>query len=146
METVMFREILVPVDLNDPEIWQKALETAVTMAETFGARLHLHTVLPDLGLPTVAQYFPPDWEEQVRAKALAELESIAQRSVPDTVEVGLVVTFGSIWREIVRTAEERGCDLVVMGSHRPGLRDYLIGANAIKVAEHVPCSVLIVRG
>lgn len=142
----MFREILVPVDLNDPEIWQKALETAVSMAESFGARLHLQTVLPDLGLPTVAQYFPPDWEEQVRAKALQELETIAQRSVPDTVDVRLVVSIGSIWREIVRVAEERGCDLVVMGSHRPGLRDYLIGANAIKVAEHVPCSVMIVRG
>ncbi len=142
----MFRDILVPVDLNDPEIWGKALESAVTLAETFGARLHLQTVLPDFGLPAVAQYFPPDWEEKIRAKALEELEAIAQRSVPDTVEVRLVVSEGSIWREIVRVAEERGCDLVVMGSHRPGLRDYLIGANAIKVAEHLPCSVMIVRG
>lgn len=142
----MFRDILVPVDLNDPEIWQKALETAVTLAETFGARLHLQTVLPELGLPTVAQYFPPDWEEKMRASTLAELEKLAARAVPENVEVNLIVSEGSIWREIVRVAEERGCDLVVMGSHRPGLRDYLIGANAIKVAEHVHCSVMIVRG
>ncbi|GBD42932.1 Universal stress protein F [bacterium HR40] len=142
----MFRDILVPVDLHDPEIWQKALETAVTLAETFGARLHLQTVLPDVGIASLAQYFPPDWEEKMRASALSELEKLAQRAVPETVEVSLLVSAGSIWREIVRAAEERGCDLVVMGSHRPGLRDYLIGANAIKVAEHVPCSVMVVRG
>ena len=36
-------------------------------------------------------------------------------------------------------------DLIVMGSHRPELRDYLLGPNAARVVRHAPCSVVVVR-
>ena len=52
---------------------------------------------------------------------------------------------GSISAEIRYTAEELGCDLIVMGSHDPHFTDYLIGSNAAHVALHTPCSVLVVR-
>jgi len=141
----MFRDILVPIDLGDPKIWQKALETAVTLAETFHARLHLQTVLPDYGLPSVAQFFPPDHSEKMSARAREELEAIARRAVPDSITADLFVCHGSIWREIVQEAKERGFDLIVMGSHRPGIGDYVLGANATRVAQRAPCSVMIVR-
>ena len=42
-------------------------------------------------------------------------------------------------------AKEIGADLIVMGSHRPELADYLLGANAAKVVRHADCSVMVVR-
>lgn len=33
----------------------------------------------------------------------------------------------------------------MLASHRPGTRDNLIGANAVHVVRHTPCSVLVVR-
>ena len=58
---------------------------------------------------------------------------------------GVLKLGGSISAEIRYTAEEIGCDLVVMGSHDPHYTDYLIGSNAAHVALHTPCSVLVVR-
>lgn len=141
----MFHDILVPLDLEDPTIWSRALDAAVTLARTFDAKLHLLTVLPEFGLPSVAQYFPPDYEEKRRREAATGLETVAKTRLPEEVRYDLIVAEGTVWKEIVRIARERRCDLVVMGSHRPGLRDYILGANATKVAQHVDSSVLIVR-
>jgi len=55
------------------------------------------------------------------------------------------VRVGSIVREILAAAESKGVDLIVMASHRPGMRDYLIGPNAAYVAQRARCSVLVLR-
>ena len=52
---------------------------------------------------------------------------------------------GNIWRTIIRIAERAEADLIVLASHRPEMKDYLIGANAASVARHARCSVLVVR-
>jgi nucleotide-binding universal stress UspA family protein len=36
-------------------------------------------------------------------------------------------------------------DLIVVGSHRPAMKDYLLGTNAARVVRHAHCSVLVVR-
>ena len=36
-------------------------------------------------------------------------------------------------------------DLIVVGSHRPAMRDYLLGTNAARVVRHAHCSVLVAR-
>ncbi len=141
----MFRNILVPIDLDDPAIWQRALEVAIHFARDSGARLHLITVLPEFGLPSVAQYFPPDYEDKRKRQAMMGLEAVVKRFVPDGLRPELVVGEGTIWREILRVADERRCDLIVMGSHVPGLADYVLGANATRVAQRARASVMIVR-
>ncbi len=141
----MFHDILVPIDLEDPAIWQRALEVAVRLARDWDAKLHLLTVLPEFGLPSVAQYFPPDYEDKRKREALLDLEAVAKRHLPAGVRFDLVVGEGTVWREILRVAEERRCDLVVMGSHVPGLADYVLGANATRVAQRAKGSVMIVR-
>jgi nucleotide-binding universal stress UspA family protein len=41
---------------------------------------------------------------------------------------------------------EAEVDLVVVGSHRPTMKDYLLGTNAARVIRHARCSVLVPRG
>ncbi len=36
-------------------------------------------------------------------------------------------------------------DLIVMASHRPEMKDYLLGSNAGHIVLHAPCSVFVVR-
>ncbi len=43
------------------------------------------------------------------------------------------------------TVEEVGAERIVMASHRPELRDTLIGPNAARVMRHANASVLVVR-
>ena len=46
---------------------------------------------------------------------------------------------------ILDLAEKIGADLIVMASHRPELKDYLLGPNAARVVRHAECSVMVVR-
>ena len=59
----------------------------------------------------------------------------------------VLVTHGaSIYAEILGAAEEAQADLVIVGSHRPAMKDYLLGTNAARVVRHARCSVLVARG
>src|SRR6516165_2822170 len=46
--------------------------------------------------------------------------------------------------KVLRVTEEADTDLIVVGSHRPAMKDYLLGTNDAGHAPR-PCSVLVVR-
>ncbi|MGH6895646.1 MAG: universal stress protein [Geminicoccaceae bacterium] len=141
----MFRNILVPVDLSDQHSWRKALPTAVGMCEAFGARLNVITVLPDFGLPIVGQFFPEGYENKLRRQAARQLKAFVAEQVPDAISTRRIIAEGRIYREILSAAKAIEADLIVMGSHRPELQDYLLGPNAARVVRHADCSVMVVR-
>ena len=41
--------------------------------------------------------------------------------------------------------EAGGIDLIVIGSHEPGMLAYVIGSNASAIVRRAKCSVLVVR-
>jgi len=141
----MFRRILMPVDLADKHSWRKALPTAIGMCEAFGARLTVVTVVPDFGLPMVGQYFPEGYEEKLRQQAAKQLKAFVAEQVPDAIATRRIVAEGKIYREILKAAKTIEADLIVMGSHHPELKDYLLGPNAARVVRHADCSVMVVR-
>jgi nucleotide-binding universal stress UspA family protein len=141
----MYRNILVPVDLSDKHSWRKALPTAVSLCETFEARLHLITVVPEFGLPMVGQFFPEGYEAKLRQQAAKQLKEFAAQQVPGAIECRRIVAEGKVYQEILKAADAIKADLIVMGSHRPELADYLLGPNAAKVMRHARCSVMVVR-
>jgi nucleotide-binding universal stress UspA family protein len=141
----MYRNVLVPVDLSDKHSWRKALPTAISLCETFEAKLHLITVVPDFGLPMVGQFFPEGYEAKLRQQAARQLKEFAAQQVPGEIECRRIVAEGKIYQEILKAADAIKADLIVMGSHRPELADYLLGPNAGKVMRHARCSVMVVR-
>lgn len=141
----MYDHILLAVDLGDENSWRKALPTAVEYAKTFGATLHMCTVVPDYGMTVVGQYFPEGFEKKALADAEAQLRTFIDEHVPIGVRAEAVVGNGRIYEEILRIAADTGCGLIVMASHRPEISDFVIGPNALKVVSHANCSVLVVR-
>jgi nucleotide-binding universal stress UspA family protein len=141
----MYRNILVPVDLSDKHSWRKALPTAISLCETFEARLHLIAVVPEFGLPMVGQFFPEGYEAKLRQQAAKQLRDFVAQQVPPEIESRRIVAEGKIYQEILKAADAIKADLIVMGSHRPELSDYLLGPNAGKVVRHARCSVMVVR-
>ena len=131
----MFKKILIPVDLDYPEVAAKAMETAKEMERADGASLTVVSVQPVVIDESGTR--PPDYEPK--------LDAYLARHRGDGEIKGVLKLGGSISAEIRYTAEELGCDLIVMGSHDPRFTDYLIGSNAAHVALHTPCSVLVVR-
>lgn len=141
----MFKEILLAIDFDDAHSWKKALPFCIEYAQQFGSRLHLLTVLPDFGMSLVGQYFPADYEEKMRKKANKQLHAFIEEHIPQEIIVQVIVANGTVYESIVQIASEIKADLVVLGAHRPELKDYLIGPNASRVVRHAHCSVLIIR-
>jgi nucleotide-binding universal stress UspA family protein len=141
----MYKEILLPVDLNNVDSQAKAVETAIGLARAFGSRVHVQTIVPDFGMSIVASYFPEGFETKALENAKEALHAFVKRTFPEDVPVQHIVGHGSIYQEILRCATEVGAELIVMASHRPDLEDYLIGPNASRVTRHADCSVLVVR-
>ncbi len=46
---------------------------------------------------------------------------------------------------MLRVARELSATLIVMASHRPEMKDYLLGSNAGHIVIHNPCSVYVIR-
>lgn len=137
----MFRSILVAVDLDEPSSWSKALPAGVSLAQAQDARLTLATVVTDASARRQAQWSVVAYRELI-AVAEARLDALARDcGHPAALRVGR----GSIGGGILDLASDIGADLIVLASHRPGAKDYLIGANAVYVVRHAPCSVLVVR-
>ncbi len=141
----MYKTILLSIDLGDPSSWERAAPVAVGLAEKFDAKVHLLTVIPDFGMPVVANYFPERYVKDAMASAKVDLAKFAEENVPAGFLGDIHCGFGSIYKEIISMAGKIDCDAIVMASHRPEMSDYLLGPNAARVARHAKQSVFIVR-
>jgi nucleotide-binding universal stress UspA family protein len=88
---------------------------------------------------------PPDFDVQQRKSAEEALAIIAKEvGLPDG-RVSTVVRQGGIYHEILEEAKAMKADLIVMSSHRVGVRTYFLGSNAGHVVRYATSSVLVVR-
>ena len=140
----MFKHILVPVDLADPQLVKPSIETAVSLATASGGSVRLLNVLPMTPV-MLAEYVPPDFDLQQRQSAEEALKIIAGESGLDAARLTATVRQGGIYHEILEEAKAIGADLIVMSSHRPAMKTYFLGSNAGHVVRYAKCSVLVVR-
>ncbi len=143
------RSILLPTDFS--ECARHAVPVAASLARTMGARLVcLHViepVMPAVGWTPVAEPLPlADISEQLESSAARELPKIGECEECAGLDVEDVIAHGEAAAEIVRVAEERGVDLIVISSHgRTGLGRILFGSTAESVVRHAHCPVLVVK-
>jgi len=141
----MYRNILVAIDLNDETSWHKPLPSAVELARKFGAQLHVLTVVREVEAILQAKTSPLGYE-LIATDLENQLAALIRRVNADDLQPKILVTHGaSIYAQILGVAEEAGADLIVVGSHRPAMKDYLLGTNASRVVRHARCSVLVAR-
>ncbi len=143
-----FETLLVPSDLS--EAAGAAASAAFRLAGLERGSVILLHVLEGMGIPSplYAHYqASPSLEQQLELKqraraALAALVPAGCESVPHE----LALRQGSAPDEICRFAGERNVSLILLTSHgRSGLKHFLLGSVAERVARHAPCSVLMLR-
>jgi nucleotide-binding universal stress UspA family protein len=140
----MFKQILVPIDLTDADHAKPAIAIAVSTARQSGGRLRLMNVLPQTPA-MLAEYVPADFEAQQRKAAEDALAIVSREAGLEITRVSSTVRQGTVHQEILDEAAAMKADLIVMSSHRPGLRTYLLGSSAGHVVRYAKCSVLVVR-
>jgi universal stress protein A len=113
-----------------------------------GARLYVLHVVED---PTLTGIWPdvyvsdlPDIRAGLRAHAerslAAQLRRLRLGGITADIAIGLSA------QVICMMAEQRKCDLIVMGTHgRSGVAHLLLGSVAERVLRMAPCPVLVVR-
>ncbi|QFU02780.1 Universal stress protein F [Halomonas sp. THAF5a] len=142
----MYQKIMLPVDLNEEASWEKALPTALSLCHSFGASLHVVTVLPDYRMPLVGSYFPKDFAAKAHQAVTDAQHEFIREHVPEDITVQSVIVDGSPWEAIIKAAKQLEIDLIVMASHnKRKFVDYVLGPNAEHVVHHSKVSVMIVR-
>ncbi len=142
----MYRRILVAIDPNEESGWRGPLVAAAEHARKFGSeQLIVLTVVREIEALIYAKVGPLAYE--MIAKDLEnELSAQVHEVNAHELHPKLVVTHGaSIYDQILGIAQESGVDLIVVGSHRPAMKDHLLGTNAGRVVRHASCSVLVAR-
>jgi nucleotide-binding universal stress UspA family protein len=142
-EQTASRSILVPLD-GSPHA-SAALDRAIALAESSGARLTLLHVIEPPQLPPVGGFYvaglmTPESEDE--AEAL--LDRAADR-VPDGIRIATIVRRGDAAEEILRRVDAACHDLVVMGSRGHGALRSLLHGSASRAVLHrclVPVIVL----
>ena len=140
----MYERILVPIDLADPNLARPAIDTAVMMANASNGVIRLVNVLPMTPV-MLAEYVPPDFDIQQRRSAEEALKIVARETSLPSVRISTLVRQGGIYHEILEEAKAMNADLIVMSSHRTGIRTYFLGSVAGHVVRYAACSVLVVR-
>ena len=138
----MYQKIMVPVDLAHIERLDKAITTATDLAKHYG--IPICFVGATAETPGPVAHSPKEFAEKLAAfgadqskKHHIDIETAAYPSHDPAIDLD---------KTLIAAARENGADLIVMASHRPELKDYLLGPNSARVVRHAECSVLVVRG
>lgn len=140
----MFKKILYATDLSEASRY--ALDLAEDIARKNNSSVIVLTVVPEE--LTSETYFVPDIAE-ISKKIQSETEKRLEQFIKDRFQnlmVERIVSKGRPYEEIVRIANEKAVDLIVMGTHgRTGLGHVLLGSVAMRVLRRASQPVLVVR-
>lgn len=138
----MYKNILVPVDLEHEDQASTMIRTALEIAGS-DTPMTLLFVMPEIPA-NVALQLPEGSLAKARADAEERLGQLVKaHNVDKTARI--VTKVGSPHHEILEWADRDGVDLIVIASHKPVLADYLLGSVATSVVRHAKCSVHVIR-
>ena len=139
----MYSRILTAVDLDEPSSWQKPIATALALADCFGAKVAIAYVVPETVLMLQAQWSVSS-VRAIMEEARLKLMKVARDHAAGR-DIEEIVRSGTVYAGLIEAGETFEADLIVLSSHRPEMKDYLLGANASRVVRHAKCSVMVVR-
>jgi len=146
----MFKHILMPTDGSEHS--EKAVERGIELAKLCGAKVTGIHVMPDYRMliaseGMVSPNVDDKMEEQAREQATRFLAVVQRAAEAAGVPCETLIAKGQHpYDAIVDTANERGCDLIVMTSrHRKGLVSLIMGSEASRVLHRASIPVLTFR-
>jgi nucleotide-binding universal stress UspA family protein len=140
----MFRKILVPIDTADPAVAEPGVYFAAQLAALTNAAVRMVHVLPTIPL-NLLELLPPHVSADRENAARDTLLEMAKKADVPMGYFSHTLRTGAVSDEVLAEARFWGADLIIIGSHNPSIRTYLLGSNAEKIVRHAKCSVMVVR-
>ncbi|ENY5348373.1 universal stress protein UspG [Klebsiella sp. CN_Kp088] len=142
----MYKTIIMPVDVFEMELSDKAVRHAEFLAQQDGI-IHLLHVLPGSSSFTMSR-FTADlrrFEEHLQHEAETRLQAMVGHFSIDPSRIKSHVRFGNVRDMVNELANEIKADVVVIGSRNPSISTHLLGSNASSVIRHAHIPVMVVR-
>jgi nucleotide-binding universal stress UspA family protein len=138
----MYRLILASIDGSETAL--KAADHAIKLARLTKAKLIILHVIDNRSFLGYDEPEKKNLREHLQKLAKTYIEQVSE--ISSNLDVEMVVAEGSPAEEIVKVAENRNVELIVMGTRGlTGARRTLLGSTASQVIEWAPCPVLVVR-
>ena len=120
-----------------------AIREALKLAKKCSSRLFvMSVVITNLEFEVTM----PQLIDKEDKESLEHLEAIKARASKEGIECDIAVIHGDDpYQDIVRQAQEKHADIIIVGRHgRTGLLRLMMGNVTAKVIGHAPCNVLVV--
>ena len=146
----MYRHILIPTDGS--ELAQRAVRHGLGLAKALGAKVTAATVEASFNVYAVPSSRDlqmsgafAEYAEHAKAHASKILSSVADAARAAGVACETAqLEHDHPHEAIIAAAKQRGCDLIVMGSHgRSGIAAVVLGSVTNKVLTHTSIPVLV---
>ena len=138
----MPKKILVAFDGSEPS--KRAFRFALELAQPFRAQVSVVSVAQPPEPPSMVE--SSAMREAATDQFVAEFEWMRSQADAMGVEVATHVAFGHPAEQIVKQADERESDLIVMGHRgKSRIQEWLLGSVSKRVLSYAACSVTIVR-
>ena len=134
----MYQKILVPMAL-DHDVSPQTLDIARALGGDDAEIVALHVYEAPQG--SVLSYL----DEETVKEGFEAARSLLMKKTKGLPGVRAEITRGHTYRTIIDYADSHGIDCIVIGSHKPGLSDFLLGSTAARVVRHAPCAVHVHR-
>jgi nucleotide-binding universal stress UspA family protein len=144
MESSKKNIMLVPIDFSD--VAQNALDHAISIAKTFDNEIAL-LYINDAGNMFSSIFSNNDQNRLINEAIIGRLNTIRDNVMRDhSIVIHTVIRESrNIYKTIVETAEELGCDSIVMGTHGANGIKQIIGSNSSRVISHAEVPVIVVK-
>ena len=146
----MFKHILMPTDGSEHS--ERAVERGIELAKLCGAKVTGIHVMPDYRMMIateglVSPGVDENLNEQAREQATRFLSFVQRTAEAAGVPCETTIATGQHpYDAIVDTANERGCDLIVMTArYRKGLMSMIMGSEANRVLHRTSIPLLTFR-
>jgi len=145
----MFKHILLPTDGS--KLSERAIRQSVRVAKALGARITALHVMPKFHAFSyqmqLLEATRGSYEAEAATRGRNYLEFARKVAQAAGVSCDSVQASGDQpYKEIIRTAQKKGCDVILMASHgRRGIEGFLLGSETQKVLTHSKVPVLVYR-
>jgi universal stress protein A len=138
-----YRKILAAVDITDGS--ERIAERARDVAQRYGATVILLHVVEYVPVEPMGEALLPavQIEGELIERATKRIAELAAKAGLGQAEQ--LVHAGNIKAELVRVAQERGVDLIVLGSRERHGLSIMFNQTEDTVLHAAPCDVLAVR-
>ncbi|HFP9200426.1 TPA: universal stress protein [Raoultella ornithinolytica] len=143
----MYKNILVPVDVFEIGLADKALSHAQFLAQSASGQIHLVHVNP-LFSPQLTRGFISDarkMEDYLVKNSEEKLAELAKKSILPESDIHIHVRSGNIRDEVIKLADELQADVVIIGSRNPNIQTHLLGSEAASIVRYAHVPVFVVR-